>query len=115
MNDYYYSSQPNFLNTLEYIYKGIGYIIYIQTNELITIKGNDSQSTPTQLSSGWNLIGIPQNTNYQISNLPQEIQIIKDFTSFYESRNNLSTLSELIPGKAYLIYANNECEINWNN
>lgn len=98
---FYYSSQALFLNSLQEITAGNGYLIYNTITEDISITGAYLNSQFT-LTTGWNLIGVPQSNPISVSDI-SEATIIKDFEGFYESGNNLSTITELEPGKAYFI------------
>lgn len=98
---FYSSSQPEFLNTLTEIKVGEGYLVYNSIDETITISGVETHSRAF-LQDGWNLIGVPSSTPIPVSDYPGA-EIIKDFDSFYKKGDDLHTLTELFPGKAYFI------------
>lgn len=103
-NAFYSSNQEDFLNSLTSIVPGIGYLVYNSVDETITISGTEQIHDFPPLPLGWNLVGITTGT--EISDLDTDIFIIKDFESFYESGNELNSLSTLQKGKAYFIYKN---------
>jgi mannan endo-1,4-beta-mannosidase len=104
-----YTSELQSLQTVEV---GKGYLIYVNTATSISITGTNSTHTQTELQTGWNLIGVPVEI-YNPSNLPQEMETVKDFDQFYEHNNNVSSLTELQEGKGYYINVTNPCSITW--
>jgi len=99
---FYNSSQPDFLNSLQTIEAGVGYLVYNTIDETITINGSNTSSVLLELKDGWNLAGVPSSTSVPLSEIP-DATLIKDFNGFYEPNNGMSTISELRPGKAYFI------------
>ncbi|MBK8808959.1 MAG: cellulase family glycosylhydrolase [Bacteroidales bacterium] len=106
-NQFYYSSQSDFLNTLKTLDSGKGYILYNSQNETITVAGIQNLNQIQDLQLGWNLIGISSVTPIPVSSI-DNVTIIKNFDGFYEPGNAMSTLSNLETGKAYYILKNPE-------
>lgn len=111
---FYNADLPDYLNTLIDFTAGKAYLLYSENQENIRIFGStQTYAEPTVLEYGWNFIGIPVDSVYNIANVPAEIEVIKNFDSFYEKGGSLNTLYELTPGSAYFIYVNSECIIEW--
>lgn len=102
--DHFYSpAQPEYLNTLQTITAGEGYLVYNTKDETISISGVLVETNGhASLQEGWNLTGGPSPTSIPAIDITDAI-IIKDFDSFYEKGNTLNSLTELKPGKAYFI------------
>lgn len=98
---FYDASQEPFLNSLQTLETGKGYLVYNSKDETIKINGIATNGNMS-LKDGWNLIGITEET--PINDLSSDIIIIKDFEAFYEKGNGLNTLNTLEKGKAYFIY-----------
>lgn len=98
---FYSTSQPDFLNTLTRIDAGVGYLVYNEINETIEISGVETHGNASLLD-GWNLIGVQSSTPISVNDYT-DAQIIKDFDSFYKKGDDFSTLSDMMPGKAYFI------------
>lgn len=106
--------QPEYLNSLQNIQDSEGYLVYNSKTETLSITGTAvSPLSPVLLAPGWNLVGIPVQSTYNISNLPSEITIIKDLDGFYKDGSSLNTIQTLEPGKSYFIYADTSCTIFW--
>lgn len=97
---FYLKSQDGFLNTLTEIEAGVGYLVYNEVDETITVYGIISTQPLPALMEGWNLIGVPAPVSVPASSL-EDAQIIKDFDSFYQKGNAVNTLIDLKPGRAY--------------
>lgn len=102
-SDFYKADQDPYLNSLNSIETGIGYLVYNSKDESLVISGEIKTSTPfSNLSAGWNLVGVSETAS--ITDLPTNISIIKDFDSYYQKGNEHNSLSEVIKGKSYFIY-----------
>lgn len=99
---FYSKGQPAFLNTLQKVEAGIGYLIYNTASEDVTIVGTNNQTPVRAINQGWNLVGIPSTTSLPLSTYPS-VQIIKNFDGFYEPGNTMSNITDLEVGKAYYI------------
>ncbi|MBK8808050.1 MAG: hypothetical protein IPO21_15965 [Bacteroidales bacterium] len=95
------------MNSLKTLHAGEGYLVYNSTNETIDFWGQYPNNTPNPLHTGWNLIGVSTNTALPLTALPTGVKIIKDFDSFYEPNNGMSTITELLPGKGYFVKIEN--------
>jgi len=106
----------DYFNSINNIEQGKGYYIFLndETKEISfeVIPSADDIAT-TALTQGWNLVGTPVENPYPIKNLPEEVIMVKDFESFWDSANNSGSLSELQSGKAYILYSEDNCTINW--
>lgn len=111
-DSFYNSSQATFLNSLTEIEAGVGYLVYNSKEETLTIKGVETQSVAS-LHEGWNLIGVPVQSNFPVSSLPAETIIVKDFEGFYAPSGTMNSMTELIPGKAYFLKSSDSCIINF--
>jgi len=98
---FYNSSQPIPLNSLTEIKAGVGYLVCNTFDETIDVVGVETQSIAS-LHQGWNLIGVQSTVSIPTTNYTNIITI-KDFEGFYEPGNTMSSLHELLPGKAYFI------------
>ena len=89
-----------------------GYFIKMASAETLEITGLYPLTQQLDLQAGWNLIPVLDNTDISIEdyfaeNL-DEIEIIKEVAGIgiYWSDMDIFTLTELIPGKAYLVKVN---------
>jgi hypothetical protein len=114
-SEFYNASETAFLNSLTEIEAGIGYLVYNSKDETISISGQlvSSSVSPVGLLQGWNLIGVPIQTNFNVTGLPSETEIVKDFEAFYDPINNQGLLQELEPGKAYFMKVSGDCSLSW--
>lgn len=112
LNEFYVKDIPAYLNPLKEIVTGKGYLVNNSIDETIELTGSfiDSNPSPTTLSKGWNLIGIPQDTS--VKDLPEEIIMIKNFGRFY-NKTELSSIDTLVKGQAYFIKTNSNQTIVW--
>lgn len=110
---FYNSSQVSSLNSLTTIEAGHAYLVYNTITESVTISGIPTTNSSVLLQPGWNMLGVPVNYTSTIAVLPPETEAVKDFNSFYEEGNNMSTLSELVPGKGYFIKVSANCSIDF--
>lgn len=105
-NTFWSSDQDPFLNSLTEIKAGEGYLVYNTVAETISAQGTIIKTGETvNLQAGWNLVGVPATSSIPVAELPADIEIIKDFESYYELGDKLNSLSELLLGKAYFIKA----------
>jgi hypothetical protein len=103
-------------NSLTQMESGQGYWIYMNESAQVSLSGT-AAAEEIRLSSGWNLAGfnsmraVPIES--AISSIASKIEVIYGFdrnTASYKgySPTSLNELSELKPGEAYWIYANEE-------
>lgn len=106
-------NQEPFLNSLNEIKAGEGYLVYNEIDEVIEIKGAMVEgSNELTITEGWNLIGVPSSTPIPVSDF-SDVELIKDFDLFYKAGETLNTLTELKPGKAYFLKASLSGIIKW--
>jgi mannan endo-1,4-beta-mannosidase len=105
-NTFWLKGQNETLNQLKTIEAGTGYLVKMNTAGTLSIIGLPYtgvwQYAPT---TGWNLIGCPFQTVTSFSTYfnATNTQIIKNFEGFWIPNDALSTINELIPGKAYFL------------
>jgi mannan endo-1,4-beta-mannosidase len=114
---FYSTAQPAYLNSLEEILPGRGYLVHSQTGCTAKIEGSAAGLMQAALSAGWNLVGLPVSVPVSLSSLPavasgNEIQAVKDFSSFWNSTGH-GQLEQLVPGSAYFIYSDIPAAINF--
>lgn len=100
------ASQEDYLNSIDKITAGQGYLVYMNTAGTLSITGIPiTTDNYYNLSEGWNLIGCPYQTAEEINTIfnTSDIQVIKDFEDFWQSGNTLNSLEQLQPGKAYYL------------
>jgi len=98
---------PDFLNALQSITTGEGYLVKTNGKGTIFVFGQISNKhlQPDQLEQGWNLIGVPYQSTTQISDVfdNTNCQIIKNFEGFWQPVGGIYSIDNLKPGKAYFI------------
>lgn len=105
-------------NSLKKIASNGAYLVKMSANATLTLNGTVSNFSTTQLKKGWNLVGLPFNKTVDlqvfINSLSCDVSVIKNFDDFYDKDNNQGELQNLQYGKAYYIYVDSPCTINWN-
>jgi hypothetical protein len=101
---------PIQLNSLNVITTGQAYLVKITNiSDSIFIAGKNISAQsfpPTNLKSGWNLVGYPHTTSQSISTVlssTPSIITVKNTQGFWIKGNQLSNLSEFKPGECYYI------------
>lgn len=112
-SQFWSADQPNFLNSIQAIIPGAGYLVNMNEAGILTVTGTPVSETATQKTSlsNWRLIGCPYQTATPIidaGGIPAGIlggsfSELKDFSSFTIPGNANSSLLELVPGKAYFV------------
>ncbi|MBK8807021.1 MAG: hypothetical protein IPO21_10390 [Bacteroidales bacterium] len=100
-NSFFNVVNKAYLNSLQTLEPGVGYLVYNTINETLTITGTSVSKPAPQLETGWNLIGIM--TNAAIQNVFPTATIVKNFNGFYELGNSQSLFSQFEAGKAYFV------------
>lgn len=105
---FYSKTQLPYLNTLQEITAGEGYLVYNTIDETITISGTPVETHGhVSLQDGWNLIGVQYTEPTSLEDIfgteLQNIQVVKDFDGFWQNGSTLNSLEMLEPGKAYLV------------
>ncbi|MCQ2959350.1 MAG: glycoside hydrolase [Bacteroidales bacterium] len=102
---FYHTEMDAEPQSLSEIVPGEGYLIYMNSAETLTIEGLPLKNYVSNLVTGWNLIGVPQNKEKQASDFPSTVKEIRDL-----SGNKVSLLQ---PGKAYFIQVSANTQIEW--
>lgn len=102
---FYHSGKPAELQSINMFNAGEGYLIYMNSAQSITIEGVPLKSYTTTLQTGWNLVGVPQNTKKSVTTLPSAVTEIKNLSD--------ETVTDLQPGKAYFVKVSTNTEIVW--
>lgn len=105
-NEFYRSSNLNFLNNLRNIEQNTGYMIYTDSPISIDLSGYiASQSYLPTLSAGWNIVGISENTSPDvfIQNQTKNVLIIRDLENTYVQNESNNSLTLMQAGKAYYV------------
>lgn len=110
---FYSATQSAFLNSLKNISSGMGYLMYNSKDEILEIIGQPIVITPTALRPGWNLVGVPVQSNYPVTDLPENIEIVKDFDGFFDTPWMMGEIESLLPGKAYFVKILEKNSIDW--
>jgi len=98
-------------------WKNSGYIVKMKNPATITFKGYQAEELSIFIQAGWNLIPVPVNCDTDIENLLGEnilnVDIITELagTNVFWPQYQISALNNLLPGKAYLLKANQEFEL----
>lgn len=114
---FYVNGRPVYLNTLRSIESNAGYILQASSEVQLIVEGLTHYPNSSSLKAGWNLIACPYLESIYIEtaleSIVSNVEVVKDFTSFYEPGNNLSTLTAIEPTKAYFIKVSSNCTIIW--
>jgi len=108
----------NSLNGIKKINGGSAYIIYNSIDEELRFVYYPQKAENPELKAGWNLLYYPLQKSLQIeaafSSIIDKIELIRSEDKVWSSAPILTnTLTELKPGKAYLIKVNSDCTIEW--
>ncbi|MBK8807939.1 MAG: hypothetical protein IPO21_15350 [Bacteroidales bacterium] len=115
---FYSSNQAAVFQSIKTINSGSGYLIKLTADADLTVVGSLVELPMVQnLTKGWNLIGVPTSKTQTIETvftaISQKITTIKNFDGFYEFGNPLNSITEIEPGKAYLVLATENCKLEW--
>ncbi len=111
--------QPDGGNTLENWNYLDGYFIKINSAENLEITGYYPEIKTIQLSAGWNLIPVLSSQEVPIADLfagnINYVEIIKEAVglNMYWPQKQIFTLQVFIPGKSYLVKANQEFSLSF--
>ncbi len=109
---FYKFGNPSDLQSLLSIQAGEGYLVKMNAPGTLNVEGVPLQNYVSQLSSGWNLLGVPQATEKNISDLPSSVSVIKDLDAFF-STDGSGTMQTLKPGCGYYIKTDSALSIEW--
>jgi len=107
LNSFWKIGQAEYLNSLQSITTGQGYLVYLNTEGTLTINGKPTKPKQNRaLDRGWNLIGVtdiaPQTFEEALNLQIQSIKVIKNFDGFW-IQNGTQTITHMEPGKAYFV------------
>lgn len=115
-NDFYRTTQPDYLNGISAIEAGNGYLVYSPAGCTTLLEGTVSYAPSVKLTKGWNIIGYPFNTTKDIetaiSSVLSKTISMKDFEGFWIN-GGINTYTLMSPGKAYFINVSEDCTIIW--
>jgi hypothetical protein len=107
------------INTIVDWSSGSGYFIKCSQNATLTLSGNINGNRTIELLEGWNLIPVISscevNCNEVFGPISSQIDLIKEVASsrVYWPSQGIESLSQLWPGKAYLVKANSAVAITY--
>lgn len=104
---FWQANQPNYLNSLNTLTAGDGYLAYMNTEGTATVVGvpmDETQNTANQ-QSGWSLTGCPYPAPSLFSNNlnTSNCQVIKNFEGFWQPDGGQNSIDSFVPGKGYFI------------
>lgn len=104
MDSFWFKDQPVFLNALQTIEPGEGYLVKMNATGILSIEGVTlSHSLNVVQKNGWQMIGcpyqtvIPFSTDFNSTNC----QIIKNFDGFWIPDGTMNSIQNMEPGKGY--------------
>jgi uncharacterized repeat protein (TIGR02543 family) len=104
MNTYWQKDQPSFLNLLQTITAGEGYLVKMNAAGTLAVSGTHCTGVLQYAPTGWQLIGCPYPTATPISGiLGSKFPEAKDFDGFWMPNEAASSIENLEPGKGYFI------------
>lgn len=107
MSTFWDKNQPDYLNTLQTITPGEGYLVYMNAAGTMTVTGIPFSILNFQfsISNAWNLIGCPYQSPTPCTNEfnASNCQIIKNFEGFWEPNGTMNSIQNMEPGKGYFI------------
>jgi hypothetical protein len=104
MESFWRAGQPDYLNSLQSIAAGQGYLVNMNTAGTLTVTGTHCTGVLQYAPTGWQLIGCPYQTATPISGiLGSNLWVIKNFDGFWMPNEAASSIENLEPGKAYFI------------
>jgi len=114
--EFYWTEHESYLNSLETIEAGRGYMVYAENGCTSEITGYAFSPKAVPLNEGWNIIGFPFSTNKTVESaltpITSYIEVIKDMDTQW-SPDGTNTMTELESGKAYYIKVNADCTLSW--
>lgn len=103
-NGFYLENQNDFLNTLTTLKAGDAILVKNSITEQIQVEGVVFTGTYVYpLTKGWNIVGVPHASEIELTGLPAEFNLIKDFDAFHDFKSGDGTMTKLKPGKAYFL------------
>ncbi len=102
---FYHVDKATELQSISEIDPGEGYLVFMNEAATLEIEGYALKEYISTLKKGWNLVGVPQNTAKNVSDLPSSVTAVKDLSN--------TSIQQLEPGKAYYIQVSADAEIEW--
>lgn len=96
-----------------------GYIVKMKNPEIIEFKGYPVDNLSVSLEAGWNILHVPVSCETSIAELMQgsiqHLKLIRDIAgqNIFWPAYSINTLQTLVPGKAYMLYANDPFAIQF--
>jgi hypothetical protein len=106
MNSYWRKDQPSYLNILQTITSGNGYLVNMNAAGTLTVTGTpfNIQNPTFNISTGWNLIGCPYLSATPLAGvLGSSLSVVKNFDGFWMPNVTANSIENLEPGKGYFI------------
>ncbi len=106
MNSYWRKDQPSYLNILQTITSGNGYLVNMNAAGTLTVTGTpfNIQNSPFIISTGWSLIGCPYQSATHIAGIfASNFSAVKDFEGFWLPNGTSNSIQDIEPGKGYYI------------
>ncbi|MDA3882785.1 MAG: hypothetical protein PF481_05845 [Bacteroidales bacterium] len=100
------NGQEQQFNSVSTIEPGKGYLVYMNSLEIMSITGTAMEESFTvPQENGWLLIGCPfKNTSsFDTYFNSSNCTVIKNFEGFWEPESTLPSLSEMVPGRGYYL------------
>lgn len=88
----------------------------IKNTTTIIVNDKNQCDTANNLIKGWNIIGYMKKSDAienALADIWDNVEIVKDFESFYEKGQNINSLKELHYGKGYFVKISKDCFIEW--
>ncbi|MFQ3579357.1 MAG: Ig-like domain-containing protein, partial [Bacteroidales bacterium] len=106
LDAFWKNGQQPFLNTLQTIKAGEGYLVNMNVASTLTVTGNPVKTQNfASLPTGWQLIGCPFKSSTPFSNYfnPTNCQQIKNFDGFWIPGGSMNSIQGFEPGKGYYV------------
>lgn len=109
LDAYWKKGNPDFLNTVQSIVPGEGYLVNMNTAGNLVISGTPINSLAyfpmSTLKTGWNLFGCPFQSPTPFSDYfnTSNSEIIKNFDGFWIPNETTNSIQNIEPGKGYFI------------
>lgn len=105
-NEAFYSKNADDgLQSITEIVPGQGYLIYLNTASVLTVKGDPLTDYTSNLQKGWNIVGVPHQEGKTVASLPASVESVKDLEG--------AQVDMLESGKAYFILVSEDSTIEW--
>jgi hypothetical protein len=105
MDSFWRAGQPDYLNSLQSIAPGQGYLVKMNTAGTLTVTGTHCTGVLQYAPTGWQLIGVPFQTATPFSDYfnTTNCEVIKNFDGYWMPNGTANSIENLEPGKGYFI------------